>query len=116
MTAECRSCGKNHSAGSSPRLAVITRDLIAMLSHWPHSGLQVFCGQRIFPQDKKAMEDLAGTSCGLPSAERMQNLVGPSRVIYRAKGWDGRKRIDVLEWLSAICSHIPDSREQMVRY
>jgi hypothetical protein len=47
----------------------ITKDLIAMLSNRRHSGFHVFCGQRIFPQDKKAMEDLAGTSCGLPSAK-----------------------------------------------
>jgi hypothetical protein len=36
----------------------ITRDLIAMLSNWRHSGFQVFCGQRLFPQDETAMENL----------------------------------------------------------
>ena len=36
----------------------ITKDLIAMLSNWRHSGFQVFCGQRLFPQDEKAMENL----------------------------------------------------------
>jgi hypothetical protein len=30
-----------------------------MLSHWRHSGFQVLCGQRIFPQDEIAMENLA---------------------------------------------------------
>ncbi len=37
----------------------ITRDLIAMLSNWRHSRFQVFCGQRLFPQDETAMENLA---------------------------------------------------------
>jgi hypothetical protein len=36
-----------------------------MLSNWRHSGFQVICGQCIFPQDKKAMEGLAGSSGGL---------------------------------------------------
>ena len=37
----------------------ITKDPIAMLSNWRHSGFQVFCGQRLFPQDETAMETLA---------------------------------------------------------
>jgi hypothetical protein len=37
----------------------ITRDLIAMLSNWRHSGFRVFCGQRLFPQDQRGMENLA---------------------------------------------------------
>jgi hypothetical protein len=37
----------------------ITRDLIAILSNWRHSGFQVFYGQRIFPHDETAMENLA---------------------------------------------------------
>jgi hypothetical protein len=36
----------------------ITRDLIAMLSNWRHSGFQVFCGNRISPKDETAMENL----------------------------------------------------------
>jgi len=30
-----------------------------MLSHWRHSGFLVFCGERIFPRDETAMENLA---------------------------------------------------------
>jgi hypothetical protein len=37
----------------------ITKDLIAMLSNWRHSGFQVFCGNRISPQEETAMENLA---------------------------------------------------------
>jgi hypothetical protein len=37
----------------------ITKDRIAMLSNWRHSGFQVFCGQRLFPRDETAMENLA---------------------------------------------------------
>jgi hypothetical protein len=37
----------------------ITKDLIAMLSNWRHSGLQVFCGNRLGPEDETAMENLS---------------------------------------------------------
>jgi hypothetical protein len=39
-----------------------------------------------------------------------------SRVLYRSK--DGKKEnvFDALEWLAAMCSHVPNKGEQMVRY
>src|SRR5450756_2519233 len=37
----------------------ITREMIAMLSSWKHSGFHVFCGNRISPSDDTAMENLA---------------------------------------------------------
>ena len=37
----------------------ITRELIAMLSSWRHSGFHVICGNRISPNDETAMENLA---------------------------------------------------------
>ncbi len=39
-----------------------------------------------------------------------------SKVVYRAKDESGEKVFDALEWLAAMCSHIPDRGEQMVRY
>jgi hypothetical protein len=45
----------------------VTREMIAMLSNWSHSGFQVFCGQRLFPQDETAMINPAryNASCEL---------------------------------------------------
>jgi hypothetical protein len=103
----------------------ITQDLIAMLSNWRHSGFQVFCGQRIFPQDETAMENLARYIIRASfSQERMQYLPEPSQVVYRGKDGTKGKVFDApvsstgqaLEWLAAMCSHIPDRGEQMVRY
>lgn len=37
----------------------ITREWIAMLSSWRHSGFHVFCGNRISPNDETAMKNLA---------------------------------------------------------
>ncbi len=30
----------------------VTREMIARFLNWRHSGFQVFCGQRLFPQDE----------------------------------------------------------------
>ena len=88
----------------------ITKDLIAMLSSWRHSGFQVFCGQRIFPQDETAMENLARYIIRASfSQERMQYLAEPSKVVYRAKDGIEQKVFDApvsstgqaLEWLAA---------------
>ena len=37
----------------------ISKEMIAMLSTWRHSGFHVFCGNRISPNDDTAMENLA---------------------------------------------------------
>jgi hypothetical protein len=98
----------------------ITKDLIAMLSNWRHSGFQVFCGQRLFPQDETAMENLARYIIRASfSQERMQYLAEPSKVVYQAKDGTEEKVFDApvsstgqaLEWLAAMCSHIPDRGE-----
>jgi hypothetical protein len=71
-----------------------------MLSNWRHSGFQVFCGQRIFPQDETAMENLARYIIRASfSQERMQYLAEPSKVVYRAKDGTEEKVFDALEWL-----------------
>jgi hypothetical protein len=81
--------------------------------NWRHSGFQVFCGQQIFSQDETAMENLARyiTRASF-SQERMQYLAEPSKVVYRAKDGTMEKAFDPLEWLAAMCSHIPDRGEQ----
>jgi len=97
----------------------ITKDLIAMFSNWRHSGFQVFCGQRLFPRDETAMENLARYIIRASFSQEwiwMQYLAEPSKVVYRAKDGPDEKVFDALEWLAAMCSHIPDRGEQMVRY
>ncbi|MBI4633578.1 MAG: transposase [Deltaproteobacteria bacterium] len=50
------------------------------------------------------------------SQERMQYLADEGTVIYAAKSGNDRKVFDAPEWLAAMCSHVPNRREQMVRY
>jgi hypothetical protein len=96
----------------------ITRELIAMLSSWRHSGFHVFCGNRISPNDETAMENLAryiiypeGHTRASFSQERMQYLDQEGKVVYRAKDGKSSRIYPALEWLTAMCSHIPNRGE-----
>jgi len=95
----------------------ITQELIAMLSSWRYSGFNVFCGNRISPTDDTAMENLARYIIRASfSQERMQYLDQEGTVVYRSKDGAATRNFPALEWLAAMCSHIPNRGEQMVRY
>ncbi|MBM4272030.1 MAG: transposase [Deltaproteobacteria bacterium] len=95
----------------------VNREMIAMLSNWRHSGFNVFCGNRISPHDATAMENLARYIIRASfSQERMTYLDQEAKVIYDSKNGKSTKVFDALEWLAAMCSHIPNRGEQMVRY
>ena len=46
----------------------------------------------------------------------MTYIPDESEVIYRSKDGTEEKVFDALEWLAAMCSHVPNKGEQMVRY
>lgn len=95
----------------------ITEDLVQMLLGWRHSGFNVFCGPKIQPGEEKAMENLARYIIRASfSQERMTYFPEDSKVIYRSKDGNQEKVFDALEWLAAMCSHVPNKGEQMVRY
>ena len=88
-----------------------------MLMSWRHSGFNVFRGPRIQPGDEKAMENLARyIILASFSQERMKYIRDKSKVIYQSKDGKAEKIFDSLQWLAAMCSHVPDKGEQMVRY
>ena len=95
----------------------ITEEMVRMLNTWRHSGFNVFCGNRISPKDDKAMENLARYIIRTSfSQERMTYLENEGSVVYRAKDGKDQKTFPAMEWLAAMCSHIPNRGEQMVRY
>ena len=49
------------------------------------------------------------------SQERMTYLRDESKVVYQSKDAKQTKIFDALEWLAAMCSHVPNRGEQMVR-
>jgi len=46
----------------------------------------------------------------------MKYLNQEATVVYKAKDGKNQKIFPALEWLAAMCSHIPNKGEQMVRY
>jgi len=95
----------------------ITKELISLLLSWRHSGFNVHCGKRIWPDDEEAIENLARYIIRASfSQERMTYLRDESKVVYQSKDGNRTKTFDALEWLAAMCSHVPDRGEQMVRY
>ena len=50
------------------------------------------------------------------SQERMMYLENEGTVVYISKDGKETKVFPALEWLAAMCSHIPNKGEQMVRY
>jgi len=95
----------------------ITQDLVNMLLSWRHSGFNVFCGPRIQPGDGQAMENLARYIIRASfSQERMTYIPEESKVVYQSKDGQQQEVFDALEWLAAMCSHVPNKGEQMVRY
>ena len=50
------------------------------------------------------------------SQERMTYIPEESKVSYQSKDGKDEKVFDALEWLAAMCSHVPNRGEQMARY
>ena len=103
----------------------ITTDVIALMDRWRHTGFNVFCGPRILPWHKRSMENLARYTIRASfSQERMTYHRESGQVEYRSKdcsrprSGNGKqtKMFDALEWIAAMCSHVPSKGEQMVRY
>lgn len=66
---------------------------------------------------KTAMENLARYIIRASfSQERMQYLDQEGKVVYASKDGKSIKVSPAMEWLAAMCSHIPNRGEQMVRY
>jgi hypothetical protein len=69
------------------------------------------------PKDETALENLARYIVRASfSQERMRYLEHEGTVIYSSRDGRTSKNFPALEWLAAMCSHIPNRGEQMVRY
>ena len=65
----------------------ITKEMIAMLSTWRHSGFHVFCGNRISPDEETAMEYLALHHPGviLPGKDAVHGSGGEGRLYIQRR-------------------------------
>jgi hypothetical protein len=95
----------------------ITTDVIALMDKWRHTGFNIFCRPRILPWQHKSMENLV---CYIIRAsfskERMTYHRETGQVEYQSKDGRQTKMLHALEWLAAMCSHVPNKGDQMVRY
>ena len=95
----------------------ITSERIALMDNWRHTGFNVYVGPRIPPWHRLSTENLARYIIRASfSQERMSYDRKAAEVVYRSKGGAKVKVFDALEWLAAMCSHVPNKGEQMVRY
>jgi hypothetical protein len=91
--------------------------VVRLILSWRHSGFNVHCGPRIRTGDEEAMENIARYIIRASfSKERMTYLPLESKVVYASKDRKSLKTFDALEWPAAMCSHVPNKGEQMVRY
>jgi hypothetical protein len=61
--------------------------------------------------------DMLRKPAGIATCPRNeQYLDQEAKVVYTSKDGKSTKVFDALEWLAAMCSHIPNKGEQMVRY
>ena len=92
--------------------------LIDNLMNWRHSGFNVYCGNTLWPGNRKGLENLSRTIIRASfSQQRMTYIPGAhAKVIYRSKDGGTCKTFDALDWLAQLTCHIPNRGEQMVRY
>jgi hypothetical protein len=95
----------------------ITEEVVRLILSWRHSGFNVGCGHRIQTGDEEAMENLARYIVRASfSQERMTYIPEESKVLYRSRDGKNEKTFDAIERLAAMCSHVPNKGEQMIRY
>lgn len=96
---------------------LITEQTIKLISSWHHSGFNVYCTDRIYPECAQSMENLARYIIRASfSQERLNYISEASKVIYKSKNGNDTKEFDAVDFIASICSHIPNKNEQMVRY
>jgi len=103
----------------------ISPRLVEIMQNWAHPGFSVFQGGAISPDDHEARRRVAGYMVHPPiSLERLRYRPETGQVIYygRQRGCGGdagaspARIFSALDFLAALCLHVPDSGQQLVRY
>ena len=97
--------------------------IIENMLSWYHTGFHVYIGDRLYPDAKTGLGNLARyiiRACF--SQERMvyvpaeESTDGIAKVLYTSKDKKSRKTFNALDWLARLVTHIPGRYEQTVRY
>jgi hypothetical protein len=103
----------------------ISPRLVEIMGNWRHPGFSVYQGERIDPDDHEARQCLAGYIVHPPIAlERLRHRPESGQVIYFGRqrercgnaGPAPARIFPALDFLAALCTHVPDSGQQLVRY
>jgi hypothetical protein len=101
----------------------ISPRLIEIMQNCLHPGFSVFQGERIDPDDHEARRRLAGYMVHPPiSLQRLRYRPETGQLIYygRQRGpWGDASPARIfpaLDFLAALCAHIPDTGQQLIRY
>jgi hypothetical protein len=94
----------------------LSREFARRLRSWEPSGFQVFCGRPVVREETTALERLTAYILRPSFAgTRVQFDPQEGQIEYHtSKGI--RRRMDALDWIALVTSHIPNVHEQMVRY
>jgi hypothetical protein len=103
----------------------ISQRLVDILLSWRHPGFSVFQGDSVSPDDLEARERLARYCVHPPIAlDRLHYDRQTHQVTYAPKnhvpspGPDSPRSATcpALDFLAALCTHIPDAGQQLIRY
>jgi hypothetical protein len=103
----------------------ISPRLVEIMQNWVHPGFSVFQGEAIAPDDHQARRRVAGYMVHPPIAlQRLRYRPETGQVIYygRQRGGCGdveaspARIFPALDFLAALCTHVPDPGQQLVRY
>ena len=103
----------------------ISPRLVEIMQSWRHPGFSVYQGERIDADDHEARQRLAGYMVHPPIAlERLRYRPESGQVIYYGRqrercgdaGAVPARIFPALDFLAALCTHIPDTGQQLVRY
>ncbi len=99
----------------------ISPELVDKLLCWKHSGFSIHNQVKIQSDDSHGRESLAQYILRSPlSQQKMTYREDTKTVLYCSKMNPNLKRnfalFPVLDWIAEITAHIPDKREQLVRY
>jgi len=98
---------------------LLSSERIELIRSWRHSGFDVFVGQPIAPDDRRALEHVARYLLRAPvSLERMRYDPTEARVSIQPLPGEqgGTVELEALEFIARLILHIPDVRERQVLY
>lgn len=103
----------------------ITLRLVEVLLSWRHPGFSVYQGEAIAPDDHETRQRLARYTVHPPVAlDRLRYHPETAQVAYDARNHDRSGAPDAspahivpaLDFLAALCTHVLDAGQQLVRY